>query len=156
VANTDLWQLEVDDPDWLPEVITRLLAVGVPPTAVARAFDIEPQVVKDFQSDIRTDKYGAAELGEAVHFLMWQSFEDIVQIIKHAPMAKRMQMNMAFLAKASALVGSTTPDGIARMQSELADMQAETRGTPTEVADSIYVSTPLDAPPDDPEKRPEG
>jgi hypothetical protein len=63
---------------------------------------------------------------------------------------------MAFLAKASALVGSTTPDGIARMQSELADMQAETRGTPTEVADSIYVSTPLDAPPDDPEKRPEG
>lgn len=148
----ELWALEVDDPEWLPTVIQRLLSVGVPPTAVSKAFDLDVQVVKEYQVTDRIARYGTAELGEAMHFLMWKAYEDTVQLLERAPMSKRLSMNMALLSKASTLVGSQTPDGIARMQSLLGEMFAETRRTDEEVKSSIYETNPLDAPPDDPEE----
>lgn len=149
-----LWQLEVDDPEWLPAIIDRLLDVGVPPTAVANAFGIDVQVVKDILIDRRVQKYGTAELGEAMHALMWKAYENTLQMIDQAPMQRRLQINMTLLSKASALVGSQTPDGIAKMQAEMEAMMAEARqtDTPSTPTGSIYETYPDDAPTDDPEE----
>ena len=152
-TNLDLWQLEVDTPEWLPTIIDRLLLVGVPPTAIANAFYVDVQLVKDRLIDTRIAKYGTAELGEAMHSLMWKAYEDTLTLLEQAPMAKRLQMNMSLLSKASALVGSQTPDGIARMQAELESMMAETRSTPNPVRDSIYEPVPHDGAINDPEER---
>lgn len=154
MTTLDLWQLEVDDPEWLQTIITRLLSAGVPPTAIANAFDMDVQAVKDFLVDIRVAKYGTAELGEAMHFLMWKAFEDTLTIIEQAPMSRRLAMNMSLLSKASALVGGQTPDTLAKMQKELSEFSAEARETEEEVDSSIYEVAPLDAPADDPEKGP--
>lgn len=151
-ADLDLWQLEVDSPEWLPTIIDRLLSVGVPPTAVANAFYLDVQVVKDRLIDGRISKYGTAELGEAMHALMWRAYEDLLTLIDSAPMSKRIQINMTLLSKASALVGSQTPDGIARMQAEFEEMMAETRRIPTHARDSIYESSTHDGTIDDPEE----
>lgn len=148
----DLFQLEVDDPEWLTTIIDRFLSVGVPPTAIANALYLDVQVVKDRLIDARIAKYGTAELGEAMHSLMWRAYEDLLTLIDQAPLSKRIQINMTLLSKASALVGSQTPDGIARMQAELEEMMSEQRHVPTEVSSSIYESNPDDAPPDDPEE----
>ena len=148
----DLWLLEADEPEWLPAIIDRLLDVGVPPTAIANAFDLDVQVVKDILIDRRVSKYGTAELGEAMHALMWKAYENTLQMIDQAPMARRLQINMTLLSKASALVGSQTPDGIAKMQTEMEAMMAEARATETPTTGSIYETNATDAPTDDPEK----
>jgi hypothetical protein len=148
----DLWQLEVDDPEWLTTIIDRFLSVGVPPTAISKALYLDVQVVKDRLIDDRISHYGTAELGEAMHALMWRAYEDLLTLIDQAPLSKRIQINMTLLSKASALVGSQTPDGIARMQAELEEVMSEQRQTPTPVSSSIYELDPVDAPPDDPEE----
>ena len=47
-------------------VVDRLLEVGVPPTAIAKAFDIDPFVVRDRATELRVERYGSAELSEAL------------------------------------------------------------------------------------------
>ena len=54
------------------DIIERLLTVGVPPTAVAKAFDIDTFVVKERLNDLRVEKYGAAELSEFVQAIQWE------------------------------------------------------------------------------------
>jgi hypothetical protein len=149
----DLWTLDSDSPDWLPTIITRLLEVGVPPTAVANAFYIEVEAVKELQMDLRIERYGTAELAEAMHALMWKAYEDTLVLISQAPPARRLQLNMTLLAKAQSLVGNQAPDSIGRLQSELDGIMAETRRTDAaEPTSSIYETGSADAPPDDPEK----
>jgi hypothetical protein len=149
----DLWQLSWDEPDWLRPVILRLLSVGVPPTAISKAFELEVDAVKDLQRSVRIHHFGTAELGEAIHNLMWKAYEDTLELIRHSPPSQRLRLNMALLARGSTLVGGQTPEGLQKMQEELTTMMAEARGTEAEVTSSIYETVPVDAPPDDPEER---
>lgn len=149
---TELWELDIDSPEWLPTIITRLLEVGVPPTAISNAFYVEVDAIKEMQMGLRISKYGTAELAEAMHSLMWAAYEDTLELIKQAPPARRLQLNMNLLAKAQTLVGNQTPDGVLQIQAELAAMMAETRRTESDPTSSIYETGSADAPPDDPEK----
>jgi hypothetical protein len=143
----------MQDVEWLAAIIVRLLEVGVPPTAIGNAFYVEVESVKEVQMQLRVAKYGTAELAEAMHSLMWQAYEDTLELIKQAPPARRLQLNMSLLAKAQTLVGNQTPDGVLRIQAELDAMMAETRQTESDApTSSIYETGSLDAPPDDPKK----
>jgi hypothetical protein len=149
----DLWTLDSDAPDWLPSIITRLLEVGVPPSAIAAAFQVEVEPVKEMQMQLRTAKYGTSELAEAMQSLMWKAYEDTLVLLAQAPPARRLQMNMSLLSKAQSLVGSQAPDMFGRIQAELDGIMAETRQTElAEPTSSIYETGSADAPPDDPEK----
>ena len=53
------------------EIIERLLTVGVPPTAVAKAFDIDTFVVKERLNDLRAEK--------AERLLRWYVDSDLVE-----------------------------------------------------------------------------
>jgi hypothetical protein len=150
----DLWTLESDAPDWLPLIVDRLLTVGVPPTAIANAFDLDVQVVKDLLADRRVQKFGTAELSEALHNLMWEAYEDLLNLQKTAPITKRMQIDMTLISKASSMIGSQEPDSISKLQGEVATMMAEVRSVPTDPGTSIYETNSTDAPTDDSEERP--
>lgn len=152
----DLWQLDVDSPDWLPAIITRLLAVGVPPTAISRAFDVEVDAVKELQHDRLISKYGTDELAEALHMRMWMAYEDSITLIAQAPPARRLALNMSLLARFSGMVAGQDSDATTRMRSELEKVMADTRAVPVEVTDSIYETATFDAPVDNPETGLEG
>jgi len=148
----DLWQLESDSPDWLPLIVDRLLTVGVPPTAIANAFDLDPQVVKDLLADRRVQKFGTSELAEALNILMWEAYEDLRTLQKTAPVTKRMQIDMTLIAKASSMIGSQEPDSMSKLQSQMDSMMAEVRSVPVDPGSSIYETNTLDAPTDNPEE----
>lgn len=152
------WQLDIEAPDWLESVILRLLAVDVPPTAIAKAFEIDVEPVRDLLLDVRVTKYGTAELGEAMHNLMWKAYEDTYILIQNSPPGQRLRMNMVLLSKASALVGGSTPDTMARMQNEFSTLMSEQRTTdhPSAPGSTIYEPVAPHAPVDNPEERPEG
>lgn len=135
-------------------IIERLLDNGVPPTAIANTFDIDVQAVKDLLDNRRTRKFGTAELSEAIHALMWEALEDMRELMRNAPIAKRMQVNMTLLSRASAMIGNQEPDSMAKLQAEMAKMTAEVRTIPVDAGTSIYETNTIDAPTDDPEERP--
>ena len=142
--------------DYMLSIIDRLLTNGVPPTAIANSFDLDVQIIKDLLDDRHVRKFGTAELAEAIHALMWEALEDMRELMRNAPIAKRMQVNMTLLSRASAMIGNQEPDSIGKLQAEMAAMTAEVREIPVDPGTSIYETNPIDAPVDDPEERLEG
>jgi DeoR/GlpR family transcriptional regulator of sugar metabolism len=70
---------------------------------------------------------------------MWKAYEDTLNLIKQAPPARRLQLNMALLAKASTLVGSQTPDGVSKMLAEFGNLAAEQRQLMLQAGRVAYV-----------------
>lgn len=152
----DVWELDPDSPDWLETIIICLLEVGVPPTAIGKAFSIDPQAVKELQAELNISKYGTAEISEAINFLMWRAYEDSLAILDSAPSAQRQRFITTLLSRQSAIVGKESPQSIARMRGELEHLWADI-GVEDPRTESIYAPsqfTPIDGATDDPEERP--
>jgi hypothetical protein len=139
--------------DFLSWAVIRLLESGVPPTAIAKAFDIALEPVKELQAELRIDKYGTAELAEAMHNLIWLAIEDIQTIIATSPIDRRMRMDMNLISRASSIVQGQTPDSLAKMQAEMLELASEVAASDsTTEGGSIYEIGAVDAPVDDPEE----
>jgi len=142
--------LSSDSLEWLEPIICRLLSVGIPPTAISNALDLAVEPIKALQDTMRINRYGTAELAEAMNFLIWKALDDTLDMMASAPIDKRMRLNTTLLARASAIVHGQQPDSMARIQKEMADLTAEL--TDTESGSSIYELGSVDAPTDDPKK----
>lgn len=156
VSNTafDPWQLDIDAPDWLAHVATRLLEVGVPPTAISKAFYVELEAVKDLQATVHIQRYGSAELSEAMLLFMWKMIDDAYEMLETAPLNQKARLMTTLLARASSMVQAADPEGLAKMREEFGKLTASIQSTESTVP-SIYASpefSPMDGEPDDPEK----
>lgn len=152
----DVWQLDPDQPEWLETICIALLEVGVPPTAIGKAFRIDPQALKELQSELNVTKYGTPEIGEAINYLMWRAYEDALAILDSAPSASRQRFITTLLARQSSIVGKESPQSIALIRGELEKLWADMGIEEPRVA-SIYAQsefTPTDGTTDDPEERP--
>lgn len=152
----DVWELDPDEPEWLETIIIALLEVGVPPTAIGKAFRIEPQAIKELQAELHIVQYGTAELSEAINFLMWRAYQDAIDILDSAPSASRQRFITTLLSRQSAIVGKESPQSIALMRGELEKLWADI-GVEDPVTESIYAPsefTPTDGATDDPEEGP--
>lgn len=150
----DVWQLDPDSPDWLETICISLLEVGVPPTAIGKAFRIDPLALKELQAEIHVVKYGTAEISEAINFLMWRAYEDAHAILDSAPSASRQRFITTLLARQSAIVGKESPESISRMRGELEALWADI-GVEAPSTESIYAPsefTPTDGAADDSEE----
>lgn len=150
----DVWELDPDSPEWLETIIIALLEVGVPPTAIGKAFRIDPQTIKELQAEIHVVKYGTAEISEAINFLMWRAYEDSLAILDSAPSASRQRFITTLLSRQSAIVGKESPESISRMRGELESLWADI-GVEAPAIESIYAPsefTPTDGTTDDPEE----
>jgi hypothetical protein len=154
----DPWTLDSSAPDWLEAVCTRLLEVGVPPSALAKAFFVDVAAIKDLQADLHVEKFGTAEISEAMSFLMWHAYQDALEILESAPSATRRQFITTLLSRQSVILGKQSPEELGRMRDQLSDLFAGI-GVPDPQAGSIYATspfTPVDRVADDPEEGPQG
>lgn len=103
-------------------IVDRLLEVGVPSTAVAKAFSIDPFVVRDRQNELRVAQYGAAELSEALANLQWQAFEEAKAMIRDAPHAVRYRFIMGILSKTMSLTARQSPETLGNLRVNLLDL----------------------------------
>ena len=154
----DVWELDPDSPDWLDSIVVRLLEVGVPPTAIARAFLIDSYVVKERQANLLVQNYGTAEISEAMNFLMWRAYQDALSILDSAPSATRTRFITTLLSRQSVILGKESPQSLERMRGELenliSDIGVDHPVTPSIYADSQF--SPVDGTTDDSEEGLEG
>ena len=93
------------------ERIYRLLKMGVPPTAVARAFDLDPDMVKGLLSEIRVESYGTP--------------------------ASKARFIQLVLARSIGLAGKSTPETSEKIRAALEQMAADMSPT-IQLQESIY------------------
>ena len=100
------------DAPTLIEVVRRLLNVGVPPTAVANAFDIDPAPVKAVARMMRREAYGTEELAEAHAFLTWAAYEEMLTLLRTGSPEMRAKIAMQLQSKAMAISARHTPEEV--------------------------------------------
>jgi hypothetical protein len=103
-------------------IVDQLLEVGVPPTAVARAFQIDPLVVKDRINELRVEKYGAAELAEATAQMQWEALAQARAMIHDAPYNVRVKFIQGILGRTMSLTARQSPETVGNMRRDLQEL----------------------------------
>ncbi len=103
-------------------MIDQLLEAGVPPTAVARAFQIDPLVVKDRLNELRVEKYGAAELAEATAQMQWEALAQARAMIFEAPYNVRVKFIQGILGRTMSLTARQSPETVGNMRRDLLEL----------------------------------
>lgn len=153
----EVWDLDPDQPYWLESILRRLLAVGVPPTALSKAFNLDVTPIRELEATMHIEQYGTAEISEAMNFLIWRAFADGMDILDNAPSASRQRFITTLLSRQSSIVGKQSPEALARMRAELDSLYGHI-GVADPQSGSIYATspfTPTDGDTDDPEEGPE-
>jgi hypothetical protein len=154
----DVWQLDEDSPDWLENIIIRLLEVGVPPTAISKAFQVDVQAIKELSADLTITKYGTPEISEAMNYLVWRAYQEGLTILESAPSASRQRFIFTLLSSQSRILGKESPQSLERMRGELESLISQV-GVDDPVVQSIYATSEfssVDGEADDPEEGFEG
>ena len=147
---TDIWQLADDEPDWLESICTRLLSVGVPPTALAKAFEVDVDAIKELHATILVQQYGTAEITEAMNYLMWRAYEDALSILDSAPVVQRTRFITTLLSRQSVILGKQSPESMQRLRAELegliGSINVENPLEPSIYQDSVFSALDADNP----------
>jgi hypothetical protein len=122
------------------DIVYRLLKAGVPPTSVANALELDPDVVKGALSKIRVDAYGTDEIAEAMTHLIWVGYETALYEIQYGTPASKARFIQLVLARSIGLAGKSTPETSEKIRTALAQMAADMAPSAT-LADSIYTAT---------------
>ena len=113
------------NPDTLIELLRRGLRAGIPPTALANMMDMEPEVVQTFSINVRRGRYGTAELSEALSFLTWEAYEEMLHTLRRGSPELKLKATMALMGKALATSVRQTPEEVARAREDLLAIIAE-------------------------------
>jgi hypothetical protein len=96
-----------------------LLEAGVPPTAIATAFQADPIVLRERQADLRVRHYGSAELSEALANLQWEALERAREFMSEGTSRTRQAFIMSILGKSLSLTGRQNPEQNERLRQDL-------------------------------------
>ena len=107
------------------DVVERLLTVGVPPTAIAKAFEVDVFVIKEKLSGMRVERYGAAELAEAMGQLQWDALERVKDMMDNAPYNQRSKLITGILGRTMSLTARQSPETMGNVRVELLDLYAK-------------------------------
>lgn len=113
-------------------IITDLIAAGVPPTTLAISFEIDPEITQEIASELHVRLYGEAELLEAMNHLQWKAYEEALKLLKTGTRSERMRTVNMILARTVGLAGKQPPGEIEKLRGELTDFARETRETEVE------------------------
>lgn len=106
-------------PYLLVELLRKGLNVGVPPTALANMFDMDPEVVKNLAMNVRREKYGTAELSELLSDLTFQALSHQMRTIMYGSPELAQKAAGVVLSKALATSVRQTPEEVMRAREEL-------------------------------------
>ena len=128
------------DPTQRQKDVYALLKVGVPPTAIAKAFRMDPDTVKGAQSVIHVQEYGTDEIGEAMTHLIWVAYERMLHALEYGTPSAQFRAIQMVLGKSVGLAGKQTPELSEKIQQAFAEIGRATAPEVT-LSESIYTIT---------------
>jgi hypothetical protein len=126
----------------LTDLVDRLLEVGVPPTAVAKAFDVDPFVIRDRQSELRVSQYGAPELAEAMANLQWMALAEARHLMYDAPYSVRSRFLLAMITKTMSLTARQSPETMGTLRKDLLELMRAVEDDDADYNDALATVNP--------------
>jgi hypothetical protein len=118
-------------------VMVAFLKAGVPPTAVARALNVDVEYAKGALEHIHVQRYGTDEIAEAMAWLQWEAYEEALNQIHTGTPANKARFIQLVLARSIGLAGKSTPETGEKIRAAIAEMTSDL--TPdVQLTESIY------------------
>lgn len=132
----------MSESDLLEAMVERLLAEGVPPGVISRAFDLNVELVKERLTHVRRAKYGTDDLSEYMEQMQWTAVEEALKTMTSGSVAEKSRFVAAILGKQMAVAARRTPEAQRKATDALMDLMADMRGgeTKTNGARSKFVA----------------
>jgi hypothetical protein len=125
-------------PEQRSEVVYAFLKVGVPPTAVARALDMDTEHVAGARSQMLVERYGTDEKAEAMDWLIWEAYEIALNELHNGTPASKARFVQLVLARSVGLAGKSAPETSEKIRTALEEMASAERRPAVSLAPSIY------------------
>jgi hypothetical protein len=110
--------LELEEDDAV-DLLHRLLAQGIPPSAIARALGIDHEFVRGVAAEVRSRRYGTSEITEAMDWLMWQAFDAAVDLLHSGSPANRIRAVSMILPRSVTAAAKQDPQAFGDMRDNL-------------------------------------
>ncbi len=115
----------------LEALVLRCLQEGVPRPVVARIFDLDEELVRSAQTQVRQARYGTDDMTEYMEQLQWETVEDALRVLKSGSAAEKARVHSMVLGKQVALSARRTPESVRNSQEAVVDlMEAMRSGKP--------------------------
>lgn len=111
----------------MTNMVERLLIEGVPPGVIARAFELNVELIKERQSQVRRVKYGTDDLSEYMEQMQWTAVEEALKTMQSGSVAEKTRFVSAILGKQMAVAARRTPESQRKATDSLMDLMAEMR-----------------------------
>src|SRR5215472_4261388 len=109
-------------PDERAEIVYKLLKVGVPPTAVAKALDMDVDTVRGALAHMHTESYGTDEIAEAMTHLIWVAYDTALHEIEYGTPASKARFIQLVLSRSIGLAGKSTPETSEKIRAAIDQM----------------------------------
>lgn len=111
----------------MSNMVERLLIEGVPPGVIARAFELNVELIKERQSQVRRVKYGTDDLSEYMEQMQWTAVEEALKTMQSGSVAEKTRFVSAILGKQMAVAARRTPESQRKATDSLMDLMQEMR-----------------------------
>ena len=120
----------MSEAELLETMVNRLLEEGVPTEVISRAFQLDIELLKERQSQVRKNRYGTDDLSEYIEHLRWTALESALTTVTSGSVADKTRFLSAILGKEMAVSARRTPESQRKAVDSVMDMMAEMRKGP--------------------------
>ena len=114
---------ELPEDDGL-DLIHLLLENGIPPSALAASFNLEPEFVRGIAAEMRVRRYGTAEIAEAMSWLMWEAYDEAVKLLHTGSPANRIRAVAMILPRSVGMASRQDPEEFTRLRQTMEQLIA--------------------------------
>lgn len=127
-------------PDEYQILTERLLEEGVPPGVVARSLELDPELVKATQKNVRVANYGTDDMTDYTEQLLWDALDAARKTLETGSAAEKSRVMGVVLGKQVALSARRTPQAVRNASEEMLERLRQMReGGPVETEMSQFV-----------------
>jgi hypothetical protein len=124
------------------DLLQSLLSNGIPPSALALSFNIDPEFVRGIAAEIRVRRYGTAEIAEAMTWLMWEAYDEAVSLLHTGSPANRIRAVAMILPRSVGMAARQDPEVFGQIRQQLEDMMNRETSPPGPEDPGEFVITP--------------
>lgn len=106
------------------DLLQQLIMAGIPPTAIAIAFDLEVDFVRGIANELRVRRYGTSEISEAMAWLMWEAYDEAVKMLHSGSPANRIRAIAMILPRSVGMAARQDPEEFGRLRSRMEELIA--------------------------------
>jgi hypothetical protein len=120
----------MSEAELLETMVERLLVEGVPTGVIARAFELDIDLVKERQAKVRRNKYGTDDLSEYMEQMQWTAVDEALKTMTAGSVSEKTRFVSAILGKQMAVAARRTPESQRKAVDSLMDMLSGMRSGP--------------------------